>query len=44
MDRLRDKLTQFVDVTYLPDLIPAPDFTECTLLGELALCVQHLRK
>jgi cellobiose-specific phosphotransferase system component IIB len=44
MDRLRDKLTQFVDATYLPDLIPAPDFTECTLLGELALCVQRLRK
>ncbi|MBQ9005039.1 MAG: ROK family protein [Atopobiaceae bacterium] len=44
MDRLRGMLTPHVDEQYLPDLLPAPDFTEATLLGELALCIQHLRQ
>ncbi|MDI9589558.1 MAG: ROK family protein [Acidobacteriota bacterium] len=44
MERLRGELTPFVDERYLPDLLPAPDFTECTLLGELALCIQRLQR
>lgn len=44
MDRLRGMLTPHVDEQYLPDLLLAPDFTEATLLGELALCIQHLRQ
>ncbi len=42
MARLRTELTQFVDDKYLPKLIPAPDFTEAMLLGELVLCSQRL--
>ena len=43
MDRLHAMLAKYVDEVYLPDLIPAPDFTESTLLGEFVLCVQRLR-
>lgn len=43
MVRLRRELRAFLEDEYIPDLIPAPDFNECMLLGELALCVQRLR-
>ncbi len=43
MARLRRELLPFLGEDYMPDLIPAPDFNECMLLGELALCIQRLR-
>ncbi len=43
MERLRRELRPFLGYDYVPDLIPAPDFGECMLLGELALCIQRLR-
>lgn len=43
MARLRGELAAFLGEEYVPDLVPAPDFTECMLLGELALCIQRLQ-
>ena len=43
MARLRRELLPFLGNEYMPALIPAPDFEECMLLGELALCVQRLQ-